>query len=254
MLSTYVCHPSLANIELSGPLVTWALAQWLSTLPTRRHTYRISFGAETIGAIVYLSRNFDRIRRQTKAGWVLTCVGDNRTCSFLPSRGGNTLADRVSRHVLRHRVGNYRSYSYLDRGSDERQYYSPGVDLPVCSVMRSKYGEYPEYHTSLDDLSLISPEGLLGAFHVLQDCLQILEANLKYRTLQPCQPQLGKRGLYPSLSTRASGAMVKTMMDFLAHCDGEHDLLDAADKIGVPALELVPLAQRLLAAEVIGTV
>jgi aminopeptidase-like protein len=245
LLSTYTCHPSMANNELSGPVVTTALARWLTGLEHRRYTYRIVFAPETIGAVVYLSRNAGDMRSKTDAGFVVTCVGDDRAYSFVPSRRGGTLADRVSRHVLRRMVGDYVEYSFLDRGSDERQYCSPLIDLPVVSIMRTKYDEFPEYHTSLDDLSVISPAGLEGAFKVLKSCVQALEKNRRYRAAVPCEPQLGKRGLYPSVSIRGSDGGVRRMMNVLAYADGERDLIDIADAIGADVVDCAEVAERL---------
>lgn len=251
LLSTYLCHPSLANNELSGPVVTTALARWLARLENRRHTYRIVFVPETIGSIVYLSRNLAHMKRVTKAGFVVTCVGDERAYSFLPSRNGDTLADRAADLAFRDLKIDPVRYSYLDRGSDERQYCSPGADLPVCSIMRTKYASYPEYHTSLDDLSLISQAGLEGAFGVLQRAIEILEANRIYRACQPCEPQLGKRGLYPTISTRSSHAQVRDMMNVLTYCDGQRDLMVIAETISLDVLECARICGRLLDAGVI---
>lgn len=245
LLSTYVCHPSMANNELSGPVVTTALAQWLSSFAERRFTYRIVFIPETIGSIVYLSRHLQEMKERTIAGFVITCIGDERDYSMVYSRLGNTLADRVVEHVLRNTVERYTPYSYLERGSDERQYCSPGIDLPVVAVMRSKFGCYPEYHTSADNLSLVTPAGLIGGYRVLQDCLTVLEANGYYRVTTPCEPQLGKRGLYPTLSTKRSGTGVRDMMNVLAYCDGSHDLLAVSERVRLPATDIIPLVGKL---------
>jgi len=245
-LSTYICHPSLANNELSGPVVTTALAQWISSLKSTEYSYRIVFVPETIGAITYLSKHLEQMKVNTLAGFVVTCVGDNNDYSFVPSRSENSVADKVALHALNHYVDSFQQYTFLQRGSDERQYCAPGVDLPVCSVMRTKYGEYPEYHTSLDNLDVISAKGLQGGFDILQQCIKLLESNFKYQVTVLCEPQLGKRGLYPTLSSMTEDYTdVITMMDFIAYCDGEHDLIDIANKINVYAMDLVALSKRL---------
>jgi aminopeptidase-like protein len=235
----------MANNELSGPCVTTYLAKWLRELPNRRYTYRIIFIPETIGSITYLSRNLKHLKSHVIAGFNITCVGDDRAYSYLPSRNGNTLSDFAALHVLKHLAPNFKRYSFLDRGSDERQYCAPGVDLPIATIMRSKYGEYPEYHTSLDDLTLISPQGLERGFAAIQKAIVHIENNPVPLVTVLGEPQLGKRGLYPSLSTKFRDDAVKTMKDMLAYCDGSHTLLDIAETIGRNLEELVPIYQKL---------
>lgn len=244
LLSTYVCHPSMANNEVSGPVLATWLAKWLKGRE-RRLSYRIVFGPETIGSIAYISRNLEELKRKVIAGFVLTCVGDDRAYSYLESRYGNTLADRVLKNVLGNAHPDYITYSYLERGSDERQYNAPGVDLPVCDFCRSKYGEYPEYHTSADDMSLISPAGLGGSYDIMTQVLSALEWNRYYRVNCLCEPQLGKRGLYPTESRKGIYHEVKKMTNFIAYADGQGDLIDISTRIGVPLPELIPIVERL---------
>ena len=179
LLSTYVCHPSMANNEVSGPVVTTALAKYISEIKDRRYSYRIIFIPETIGAIAYLKYNFEIMKRNIDAGFILTCVGDNRSYSFMPSRLGKTLTDRIALHIIKEFYPQTINYSFLERGSDERQFCTPLVDLPVVSLMRTKYGKYPEYHTSGDNMTLISEDGLLGGFEINQKCIKALEINFK---------------------------------------------------------------------------
>ena len=244
-LSTYICHPSMANNELSGPVVATFLAKWLNLLVKRRYTYRIIFIPETIGAITYLSKNLQYLKEHVIAGFNLSCVGDNRTFSYVESRYGDTLADKAAKNVLSFYYPDYKTYSFLKRGSDERQYNAPGVDLPVCAICRSKYGEYPEYHTSKDNLELISPEGLLGAYEVYQQCILSLENNYSYKINVLCEPQLGKRGLYPTTSQKGTYDAVKVMIDFIAYADGSNDLIDISNIIGVPVNELLTVIEKL---------
>jgi aminopeptidase-like protein len=252
-LSTYICHPSMANNELSGPVVTTALARWISSLPDRRLSYRIVFVPETIGAIVYISRHLAELQENVVAGYVVTCVGDDRAYSLLHSRNGSTLADRAAKLVLKRHAPDHVDYSYLDRGSDERQYCSPGVDLPVASIMRTRYNSYPEYHTSLDNLAVVTPAGLQGGFEAYAKTIELIEHNHVYKATTPCEPQLGKRGLYPTLSTRGAGYAVRAMTNILAYADGTRDLVELAEYIGVSPEEAVETAEKLAAAGLLST-
>jgi aminopeptidase-like protein len=247
LISTYVCHPSMANNELSGPCVSTYLARWLNSLKERKYSYRIIFIPETIGSIVYLSKNLDRLKRDVFAGFNVSCVGDDRSYSYLPSRRGNTISDKVARHVLRWIDPSFHSYGWSQRGSDERQYCAPNVDLPIASIMRTKYGEYPEYHTSLDNLELVvSPKGLEGGFNALKCAIQALECNTYPVSTVLGEPQLGKRGLYPTLSTKISDSKIRVMMDVISWADGETSLLSMAEKINVPIWELYPIIDTLV--------
>lgn len=242
-LSTYVCHPSMANNEISGPVVTTALVQFIQNMKNRYYSYRIVFIPETIGSIVYLSKNINKMQENIIAGFNITTIGDNRDYSYIPTRYGNTLSDKISKHVLQNIE--YTEYSFLDRGSDERQYCFPGVDLPIATICRSKYAEYPEYHTSLDDLTVISPEGLEGGYTKIIEAITLIEHNFYYKIKTICEPQLGKRGLYPSISTKSSALQTRNMINFITYADGTNDLIDIANILNISAKELFDIIAKL---------
>lgn len=245
LITTYLCHPSMANNELSGPAVIVELMKYVQQLANRRYSYRFVINPETIGSITYLSRNLGTLQKNVVAGFVLSCVGDDRTYSYIESKHGFTLADRVLQNVLRFHYPNYKHYSFLKRGSDERQYNSAGVDLPVCGFCRSKYEEYPEYHTSADNMELISPEGLLGAYEVMEKVINTLENNYHFRMNCVCEPQLGRRGLYPTISQKGTYGAVKTLTNFIAYADGRSDLIDISNIINVSTTELITIKEKL---------
>lgn len=232
LFSANICHPSLANNELSGPTLITALARELLSRENLNFSYRFLFLPETIGSLYYLSQHLNELKKNVIAGWVVTCVGDDKTYSFVPSRLGNTLSDRVSELVLKEQGTSYTTYKYLDRGSDERQWCAPGIDLPVSSIMRSKYGTYPEYHTSLDNLEFVSPEGLGSSFDLLSSCIEIVENNARCKSLTLGEPQLGRRGLYPNLSTTSTAMKVRSLRNVWAYCDGDHDLVSICERTG----------------------
>lgn len=254
LLSTYICHPSMANDNLSGIVVTLALAKWLTEQKNLNFSYRILFIPETIGSIAYLQEHLDDLIENVVAGWVITCVGDSGEFSLLPSITGDSLSDRISRKILGDDNLNWKEYSFLDRGSDERQYCAPGCNLPIASLMRTKYGEYPEYHTSGDDLDFVDSKSLGESFLIYKKILTSLERNAIYRANTVGEPNLGKRGLYPTLSTTTSSSTVRNLLNVFAYCDGNRDLLNISELAQIPMSEVILLANKLESANAISKV
>ena len=244
LISTYVCHPSLANNELSGPLVALGLAMWLEALPHRRYTYRFVFAPETIGAVTYIAHHLEHLRSHVVAAINLTCIGNEGDYSYLASRLGNTAMDRIARRVIRTKQPAV-EYTYLDRGSDERQYGMPGIDLPMISLMRTKYGAYPQYHTHLDDLDFVTPAGLQGGLDLVRDCISQLEGSTYFMSSVVAEPQLGKRGLYHTMHARTVADEVLLRTHILAYADGQHSATDMAELFDVSIEDLQPLISEL---------
>lgn len=229
LISTYICHPSMANNELSGPVVSMSLINYYQKKKPKM-TLRFLFIPETIGSIVFLSKNLDYLKKHVVGGFNLSCVGDEREHSCMLSKYENSQSDRALLAAYKKLKIRYKKYSFLERGSDERQYNSPGVDLGVSSIFRSKYNTYPEYHTSLDNFNLVTPKGIFGAFNVAKTAINImLEKIIPINTIL-CEPQMGKRGLYPSLSLKKNYQKTKDIMSFLQYSDGKNDL-DQISKI-----------------------
>lgn len=231
LFSTYLCHPSMANNELSGPLAQAFLYQQLAALPKRRFTYRFLFAPETIGVIAFLAERGDQLKEKLHAGYVLTCCGDNGPFTYKRSKHRVSAADRAAEHVLKYHSSKHSVLEFSVGGSDERQYCSPGFNLPVGSLMRTPYQRYKEYHTSLDNKAFISFTALCETVEAYYRICCVLEMNKKYiNTIAHCEPQLGKRGLYPSsVDPLFNREETHRLLHFLSFADGHMDLLQIAE-------------------------
>jgi aminopeptidase-like protein len=244
LISCHACHPSLANDNLSGLAVATFLAQFLSGRDLR-YSYRFLFVPGTIGAIAWLARNRESVGR-IRHGLVLTCIGDAGGFHYKKSRRGNAEIDRAAAHVLGHQSESSEILEFSPYGYDERQYCSPGFNLPVGCLMRSVWGSFPEYHTSADNLAFIQPLQLAGSLRVCAAILDVLENNRRYRNLSPyCEPQLGRRNLYGSTGGEAPGLEISARLWALNLSDGEHSLLDIAERSSIPFPAICNAAQLL---------
>lgn len=228
LFTTHVCHPSIANDNLSGIVVAIELARALAALPRRRFSYRFVFAPGTIGSITWLSRN-RRLLDHIRHGLVLTGLGGPGPLVYKRTRRGDRTIDRAATHVVTRRGGEVRDYSPY--GYDERQFNAIGFDLPVGRLSRTPHGEYPEYHTSADDLGFVRDEELLEAYAALLQVVEVLEHDAAYVNLSPHgEPQLGKRGLYPTTGGKSASDAVMAMLWTLGYSDGRATLLDIADR------------------------
>jgi len=250
LLTTHICHPSLANDNLSGIALLTELGRRLAEGP-RRLTYRLLFIPGTIGSLVWLSRN-ERHLANVVAGIVTACVGDSAPLTYKRSRRGDARVDRAAQHVLRHVGDDTRILDFEPWGWDERQFNSPGFDLPVGCLTRSREGEFEEYHSSADDLDLVRPAQLHEALEALLKILDVLERDTRYVNLAPKgEPQLGRRGLYPKVGGAAAQTDQLAMLWVLNQSDGGRTLLDIAERSGLPFDDVSRAARSLAAAELL---
>jgi len=234
LISSHVCHPSLADDNLSGIAVSVFLARALAARPKRRHTFRFVYAPGTIGAITWLAQNSARASR-IKHGLTVTCLGDGHQFTYKRTLSGKADIDRAAALVLAHSGLPHQSIDFFPYGYDERQYNSPGFRLAVGSLMRGRHGQFPEYHTSGDNLTFVSPERLAQSLSVLTGLVDVLEGNLRYRNLAPDgEPQLGKRGLYRAMGGTDIPGLQLAMLWVLNMSDGTPALLDIAERSGMP--------------------
>jgi len=251
LISTHICHPSLCNDNLSGIAVAVFLAEHLRPI-SRRYSYHFLFLPTTIGAITWLAINEVRLSN-IKHGLVLACLGDAGSSTYKKTRQGNAEIDRAAQHVLRWSGQKYKILDFYPYGYDERQYCSPGFNLPVGCLMRTPNGQFPEYHTSADNLEFIHPIALADSFEKCLKIFRLLERNIRYVNQNPkCEPQLGKRGLYhPPNKKIESNLEQRAILWVLSLADGDHELLDIAERAGMSFDEIDKAANKLMQAGLI---
>ncbi len=231
--STYICHPSMANNELSGPALLTKVAEYIKSIKKREYTYRLVILPETIGSITYINKFRKNLTKNVICGFNLSCVGDERGYSHISSKYGNTLSDVALKSAL---IGKkkIKYYSFLERGSDERQYCSPGVNLPVCGFSKSKYGEYKEYHTNADNLKLVTSRGLEQSFNVIKSIIDGFEKCFIPKSKIICEPNLGKRNLYPTISHKKNYKSQNFKLDLITYSDGKMNIFEISEKTKIP--------------------
>ena len=234
LISTYICHPSMANNELSGPCLSIFLSNWIKS-KKRRYSYRFLFLSETIGAISYIYHNLKKLKKNVISGLVVTCVGDEKNYSFLPSKNENSILDKIIREVLKKNNISYKCFSWLNRGSDERQFNWPNTNLEISSLMRSKYHEYKEYHTSLDDLNkIVTPKGFDESYNIYKKIILNLEKKFFPKSNHYCEPMLSKLNLYPKIGNfskvNKKKKFSKLILNILSYSDGKNSIEEIAHK------------------------
>jgi aminopeptidase-like protein len=254
LLSTYLCHPSMANNELSGPLCMAFLYQQLAALPNRKYTYRFVMAPETIGVIAYLSDYGFDMKDNVKAGYVLTCCGDEAPYVFKQSKNENGLLEKITEHLFKHAGINHSIIPFAVGGSDERQYCSPGFNLPVGSITRSMYHRYSQYHTSLDNKDFISFSAMRDTVQMYWNAILLLEKNCLPKCMVPYgEPRMGKRNLLPSSIEPNDKRRqdIDRMFHLISWSDGHHDLIQIAEKRNESLFQYLPILEKLIAEKLI---
>ncbi len=247
LISTYLCHPSMANNELSGPIVVMSLIDYFKN---KKLNYGIRFVIipETIGAISYISKNLNKLKNNVFCGFNITCVGDSRNYTFIKSKYENSPSDYSIEKILKSKKIKYIKQSFLNRGSDERQYNSVGVNLGITTFSRSKFHEFPEYHTSLDNFDFVSLKALNQSFNIMKESIELIQSKIYPRSRVLCEPFLTKRKLYPEINIKGRKFKDRTtlILDFLQYSDGNIDLKRISEKIKCKYSEVQQIYKYLL--------
>jgi len=245
LLSTYICHPSMGNNEVSGPVLLTRLAKYLLSKNNLYYSYRIIFVPETIGALTYINKNYKILKKNVVAGYVVSCVGDNNNYSYLETKEKTSLSDKVAKTAFSLKKLKFKKYSFLQRGSDERQFNSPGVDLNIGSIMRTRHGYYKEYHTSLDNLDFISPDGFQGAYDIYTLVFDLLENNRVYKNLIIGEPFYTKYKLRSDTIGTGYNKNSLNISNVCTYLDGNTDLIDLSKKLSLNFYEIVKIIKIL---------
>ena len=247
LISSYCCHPQQANDSLSGTVLAIHLAKYLLE-KDNYYTYRFVFIPETIGAITYLFKNIDIMKQNTIGGYVLTCVGDEGDFTYLKTRKENQFIDKITLFLLENSGLNYKIRDFTTCGSDERQYNYPGIDLNIGSLMKSKYHEFKEYHTSGDNLNFVTPKGLEDSYNLYIKCIDLIENNHYYINTKLCEPMLGKYGLYSMIGAikDPKANIGDICLKILYYCDGNNDLIDIFNKTNIEINDIIIVIQKLI--------
>jgi aminopeptidase-like protein len=238
LISSYCCHPQQCNDSLSGTVFALHLVEYLLK-QKNYYSYRFVFIPETIGAIIYVSKNLDIMKKNIIGGYTLTCLGDEGDFTYLKTRKENQMIDKITLHLLEKSGLNYKVREYYTCGSDERQYNYPGVDLNIGSLMKTKYGEFDEYHTSGDNLNFVTPNGLNDSYNFYLKCIELIENNHIYVNTKICEPQLGKHGLYNMVGGRTKSNNIFEKIDpqhfrrILYYLDGNNDLISISNILNI---------------------
>ena len=243
-ISTYMCHPSICNDNLSGILLTSMLYNYFKK-KKNYYSIRFVFVPEIIGSICYLNKRLKILKKNFIAGYNLTCVGDTRAYSFLPSKNENSLTNKVAYKIFKENKISYKKYKYLDFRSDEGNYNSSGIDLEVATFCRSKYAEYKEYHTSGDNFNVLKKKGLKGSFNIMRKIIDDIMQTERPKCTVICEPQLGKRGLHPLIGTKESKKEVKKYINFLQYADGTNDIKKISEILEIGTKECLRIYKKL---------